>query len=145
MAVRPAVDGTAGDAGAGHQGGVGVGPVVPASILPVHLWRPAEISHPDQQRLIQQAALVQVFDQGSKGSVRRRKQVVLEQRKVIAMRVPRVANKAETLAVRPVLSLGAPVNGDKAGARLNEPASQKVGLAVPVEAIALAEGKRLAF
>src|SRR5262249_2085269 len=60
--VAGAVDLSAADAAAGEQGGLTRAPVVAAAVL-VDRRRAAELAHRGDQRLVGQAAVVQVFQQ----------------------------------------------------------------------------------
>src|SRR5262245_61679165 len=67
LRVRAAKDGSARNAGAGHDGKPGGGPVVPAG-GGVYLGRPAEVGQPDDKRVGQHAAIAQVGEQGRQRS-----------------------------------------------------------------------------
>ncbi len=64
--VRRSVDVPARHAAARQQRRIALGPVIATFVL-VDLWRPPEFAHPNDQRFVQQAAMVQVVH--SVGSV----------------------------------------------------------------------------
>ena len=51
------------DAAAGQPHGEGVGMMVAAVVAPLHHRRAAELAAPDHERVVEQAALLQVLDQ----------------------------------------------------------------------------------
>src|SRR5438105_621148 len=70
LVVGPAMNEAARNAGSGEEDGVGMGPVIAAGIAPVDARRAPEIAHPDDQGLGQEAALLQVGEQGGQSTVR---------------------------------------------------------------------------
>src|SRR5207302_1771104 len=95
--VRLAVDEAAADAGAGDAGGVAVWPVIAAVVVVVvaggahaALRTAAELADGHHQRLGQQAALVQVADQGGQAGVEHRAGLVLHALRQADVDVPGV-------------------------------------------------------
>ena len=74
-------------AAAGQSHGKDVPPVVAAAIG-VDLRRAAELPHPDHERVVEQAALLQVLQQRRIGQVHRRHERGLETLGVLGVRVP---------------------------------------------------------
>ena len=96
--IGAAQDRAAGDAGAGHDGEAGRGPVIAADRR-VDLRRSAEVGHPHHQRRRQQAALLQVDQQFRQALIDRRNQAFLEGVEIIGVRVPAaVGNRHEAHA-----------------------------------------------
>ena len=89
--------------------------------------RAAELADPDDERLIEQAATVQVVEQRREPLVGRGHQAVLELIEVVAVRVPEV------------LAVVVPVDRHQADARLDQPTRQQEALTVDVPPIAVAE------
>src|SRR5262249_45013166 len=97
--------------------------------------RAAELAHPDDERLIEQAALGKVLDQGGEDTVGVRQEAILETVEVVAMRVPAVARRVTD-------GLGV-VDGDEADAGLDEAAGEEARLAVRGAAVLVARTRRL--
>src|SRR5207247_8034962 len=77
----------AADAAAGEGDGVALGPVVAAGVF-VDRGGAAEVTHPDDERCIEQAALGKVVEQRGEGLLHRRGEVVLQSTKIVEVRVP---------------------------------------------------------
>ena len=146
------VDVAGGHAAAGEEGGVAVGPVVPAVAVGAgvrgdlaDLRGAAELSHGDDEGVFEQAPVVQVFNEGGEREVEHGEERLLEQGEVLAVGVPGL--------VVP----GAGAEGDGADAGLDEPSGQEALLAqvrqaaelpgfffprvVGVEAVAFSHGR----
>ena len=115
------------DAGPGENGRVTLRPMLAAAVGPDDPRRAAEFADPDDQRFVEQAASIQVVEQGGETLVGRGHQAVLELIEIVAVRIPEV------------LSVVVPVDRHQADARLDEPARQQQALAVDVPAVAVAE------
>ena len=99
-----------------------------AALLAINSRRPAKLAHPDDQRRVQQAALIQVFQQGCPGGVEHLAQL-LDLLEVLSVRVPGVA------ARRGVVER----HFDEWHAALHQSAGQKATLAEQIAAVAVAE------
>src|SRR5262249_59284008 len=88
--ARAAVQGPAPDAGPGQHGGEEGAPVAAAPPRVGRLRRPAHLAQRHHQRLVQQAALVQVGQQRRQRLVEGRQQVLLDV-EAVDVRVPAVA------------------------------------------------------
>ena len=79
--IRGPVDEPALQAAAGHEQGVTLRPVVAAGVL-VDLRSAAELARPDDQRLVEQAARLEVLDQGRQGLFGGRQEPLAEELKL---------------------------------------------------------------
>src|SRR5580693_6248735 len=89
--------------------------------------RAAELAHPDDECLIEQAATVHVVEQRREPLIGWGHQAILELIEVVTVRVPEV------------LAIVVPVDRDQADARLDEPTRQQETLTVDVPPIAVAQ------
>ena len=115
--VRRPVGPPAADAAAGHDHRLALRPVVAAGVL-VDLRRAAEVAGPVDQRLVQQPAVLQVFEQGGERPVGVRQAAVLERGEVVLVRVPAAdARRSSTRSrtARPPRPAGGP--GARSGRR----------------------------
>ena len=113
--------------------------MVPAAAVgAVDLRRPAELAHHHDQRLVEQAAVVQVAQQGREGLVELRQQVAVVEPEVVEVRVPDL--EGGELRVRRV---GDGVGGHEADARLDQPAGEEKHLAHLEAAVTVANAVRL--
>ena len=110
---------------AGEQHREDARPVVAAGAL-VDAGRPAEVGQQRHQRRLQQAALVQVVQQGGQAAVQRR-QPLLQAGEDLGVVVPAVV-----------------VHGDEGHARLDQPPGQQAALAQARPAVGVADPVRLA-
>ena len=98
-AVAFAVDESAFHAGSGEGDRVALWPVVSAAgadvvddrVWAADLWLATELAAPDDQRVGEQAALVEVFDESGEALVFGRQQRLLQAIEIIDVRVPAVA------------------------------------------------------
>src|SRR5262249_1395293 len=120
---------TAADAGPRQRHRVTERIMVPA--VATDLRRPAELRQPDHQRLLKQAALRQVVEQGVAGLLQRRQGGLLPPVEVVAMRVPVVAGAAVEVA------RGAD-DRDERHPGLDQPPSEQHARAADVIAVAVA-------
>ena len=116
VAVAGAVDVAPLDAAAGEHGRVAVGPVVAAGVA-VDPGRPAELAERDDQGRVEQAAGVEVLDQGRQAPVGDRQQVVAVLVEDLEVGVPVLPLLAEVVDV------------DERDAGLDQPAGQQQVLA----------------
>ncbi len=70
--------------------------------------RAAEVAHPIGQRVVEQSALRHVFQQRGERLIGTRRERIFQQRKVIAVRVPRIVGETRATSVGPVLIFVAP-------------------------------------
>ena len=108
------------DAAAAHAGHAGRRPVIAAGRR-VDLRRPAEVAEPHDQRVVQQPAVVQVFQQGRVAAIEHRQLALLQALEVVLVRVPAAVG-----------------DGDELHARLDQPPGQQARLAERASAVALA-------
>src|SRR5262249_48283781 len=101
QAIRRTVDLPATDATAGERDGKDVPPVV-ASALRVETRRPAEFGQAADERLVEQAALAQVFEQGGKRLVERRAKDSLQPFIFARMAVPARIVRGLVGAAKPI-------------------------------------------
>ena len=127
------------DAAAGEEGRVAGVPVVAAGPV-VDLRRAAELAHGDDQGRVQQAAVVQVVEQGREGPVEHPAVAVLHDLEVAVVHVP-----AAVARVLGPLDVRAPVDLDERDARLDQPAGDQAALAEAVRPVRLADPGRLAL
>ena len=131
--VAGAVDGAGGHAAAGEHHGVAVRPVVAAPLVGpraagdlADLGGPAELAHRDDERLVEQAPVVEVGQQGRETAVEHRQDRLLQEREVLAVRVPAL------------VVAGAGADGHQPHARLDQAAGQEQALAQVGQAAELA-------
>ena len=113
MSIGRSEDRAAAQTGTGEQHGVRVGPVIAAGPRFRDTRCAAEVSHPHDQRFIEQAALREIFQQRGQCLIGSRCERLAEQREMIAMRVPRIVRRSRSTAIGPVLIFVAPINGDE--------------------------------
>src|SRR5207247_10688717 len=139
VAVAGAVDEAAADAAAGQDAGEDAGPMIAAVAARAgaahnrlaHPRRAPELARPDDQPLIQQAALPEVFQQGRERLVRGRAETLTQVDEVAVVRVPVDADVGDAVVL--------PEDGDERDAGFDETAGLEGGLAVNVPAVALAD------
>jgi hypothetical protein len=107
--VTGAVKGAAANASPGYESGVTERPVFPPGIARSDLGSAAEFAGPNDESLAEQAAGVEVFQQGGCALVGRRHEAVLQAAEVIAVGVPEES---------PIVG---PVDADEGDARFDEP------------------------
>jgi len=99
--VGGAVDDAGADAAAGEGDGEDVAPVV-APAAGVELGGSAKLAHPDDERFIEHASVIEIINQGATCSIHRRHQFVFEQWNVILVRVPHRAVVGAIFVAGPV-------------------------------------------
>src|SRR5262249_14266395 len=114
-------------AGAGQKRRLAEAPVVAAGVL-VQLRRPPELATPDDERLVEEAAAMQVVERGRQAAVEVRQRVVLQTVEAVLVRVPVL----QVVDVRRV-----PVDRDQRHARLDQATGQQARLPEVVSAVAL--------
>ena len=132
-AIGRAVDKSPAHSRTGQYGRVTVRPVLTAAIGLVDPRRAAELANPDHERLVEQAAAVEVFQQGREALVGRRHQTILQMVEIFAVGVPEV------------LSVVVPVDRHQPDARFDQAAAQQEALTMNVPAVAIAQLRVLAI
>ena len=112
-------------------------PPMVAPAVAVDLRRAAEFADRHDQRFIEQAALVQVFDQGRKADVELRAQHIFQPVGVLGVRIP------QRIIDGVVARLARPLHMHQPHARLDQPPGQQHALPPAVAAVALANFVRL--
>src|SRR5262245_31189314 len=124
------------DPAAGEQGRVTLAVVLAAGAV-VDLGRAAELAHRDDQRRVEQAAPVQVLEQGRQGAVEHPAVAVLHDGEVAVVHIP-----AAVAVILDRLDMAAPVDLDEGLARLDQPAGDQAALAERMRAVSLPDGGR---
>ncbi len=96
--------------------------------------RSSEFTHADDERAIQQAALVQIFQKRGEALVKRRQKLFLEPAVVVEVRVPVWTR---------VIDSATPINGDEPHAGFDESSCQEETLCVFMSAVAISNPVRL--
>ncbi len=110
-----------------QYGRVTVGPVLTPAVCLVDTRRAAELTDPHDERLVEQAAAVEVVQERREALVGRRHQTILKVMEIIAVGVPEV------------LSVVVPVNRHQADAGFDQAAAQQEALTMDVAAVAIAQ------
>ena len=94
----------------------------------------AELAHDDDQRLLEQAPLVEVFQERRETLVEHGQKLVLQPVEVLGVRIPAVAHRHLV-----------EVDRDHRNAPLGQPAGEQHGLAEPMMTVPVAGARRLGF
>ena len=105
-----------------------------AAAVAVEPWRPPELAHPQHQRVVKQAALLEVFQKGRHRPVEGGQEVVAHPLPGALVRVPAFVGRQRRRI---------PVHGDQRHVRLDQPPGQQAALAEVVPAVGVADPRRL--
>jgi hypothetical protein len=117
--------GASANATAGDEGVVAPRMMFPSGIGDRDLGAASEFAGPDDEGVVEQTAVIQVFENRGEGLIGGRDQVAFESLEVVAVCIPEV------------LAIVVPVDGNEGNAMFEEPASEEDGLSMDVAAVAI--------